>query len=211
MTDIRLAETFASINGEGSLVGVPMFFARFAGCSVHHCPLHPYRGGACDTDWQYQFSKNVEQIADEAKASKMPWLCITGGEPLDQEAAMYKLIAAAHERGLRVTVQTIGTIAVNEDVIDWLVVSPKRRIEHLKQIRGHELKVLNSPYLLEDYGGLRAWATLTYFMHLWLQPVWAKDGKANLAETAKMVLRAHEIGAGPWKLSLQQHKYWGGR
>ena len=208
-TSVRLAEEFCSINGEGHLTGVPTYFVRFAGCSVSQCPLHPYRGGNCDTDWQYQMSEDVDDIANRA-ASKAHWICITGGEPADQPREMDALIAAAHERKMRVTVQTSGTKELNAEIIDWLVVSPKCRIDKLVVKAGHELKLVNHKEIAFDFGALRGWHVLTNFVQYYLQPEWKKNGISNLAETARTVERCAEIGL-PYKLSMQIHKYWGGK
>jgi 7-carboxy-7-deazaguanine synthase len=207
--DIRLAEEFYSINGEGHLTGVPTYFVRFAGCSVSECPLHPYQGGNCDTDWQYQFSASADDIADRAQEHGH-WLCITGGEPADQPREMDALIAAAHKRQMRVTVQTSGTKEINAEIIDWLVVSPKCRVDKLVVKSGHELKVINNTELAFDFGALRGWHCLTNFVQYYIQPEWDKSGQSNLTETVAMVSKCSEMGL-PYKLSLQAHKFWGGR
>ena len=62
---MKIAELFYSIQGEGSLVGVPSFFIRTSGCNL--------RCAWCDTpyaSWQPEgVEMSVEQIVDEAKAS----------------------------------------------------------------------------------------------------------------------------------------------
>lgn len=204
---IRLTETFTSIQGEGFLTGVPAYFVRFAGCSVSDCRLHPNQAGTCDTDWGFRFSKNTEEIAIDAKSSGLHWCCITGGEPTDQMPGLVQLVTELHRLNLRVALQTSG-IREATDLIDWLVVSPKRKVAEISQRHGHELKLV---YRGQDCCELREWFESTRFHHYYLQPHWLPDGKCNEREAAEAVLRASSDNTGPWRLSLQQHKYWGGR
>jgi organic radical activating enzyme len=80
----RVAEKFKSIQGEGQYAGTPMAFIRFVGCSVgkkicQHCDTDfdntmPWRGGG-------EFTAG--ELLDWAAPYKH--ICLTGGEPLDQE------------------------------------------------------------------------------------------------------------------------------
>lgn len=79
----QIAEKFKSIQGEGQFAGTPMAFIRFVGCSVgkkicHHCDTDfdntmPWRGGGSFTE-----SELLEW------AEPYDHVCLTGGEPLDQ-------------------------------------------------------------------------------------------------------------------------------
>ena len=114
-----IAETFASIQGEGMLAGVPSFFIRTSGCNL--------RCSWCDTpyaSWRPEGRRvTVEELAAGAVASGCAHVVVTGGEPLLQReiGALTSALAVA---GLHVTVETAGTLAP-EFECSLLSVSPK--------------------------------------------------------------------------------------
>jgi organic radical activating enzyme len=117
---------------------------------------------------------------------------ITGGEPLLQLDTA--LIAALHQHGFRIAVETNGTIAPPPGV-DWLCVSPKlgsRLVVH----SGQELKLVYP----QDGGDPAQFAHLA-FDHFYLQPM---DGPQQGENTAKAIAycQAHP----QWSLSVQTHK-----
>lgn len=202
---MRLASVFTSLQGEGDLTGVPMYFVRTAGCSVSHCPLHPSTSGLCDTDWKLKFSAEVDEIARLAKESGTHWVCITGGEPTDQMKSIVDLAAECHKNNQRVMLQTSGVREV-PDCWDWLVVSPKNHFLLNNQQSGHELKFIWNG---EDIGYLRAMASQTKFLRYFLQPLCLSDGTTNISMVADVVLECGRLGL-PYRLGIQQHKIWGG-
>jgi organic radical activating enzyme len=197
---IRLAETFTSLQGEGKLTGVPMHFVRLSGCSVAECPLHPAKGGYCDTDWAHKRTATADEIMAEVPRG-IHWLSITGGEPTDQLPAVEQLVEIAHRMKMQVNLQTSGVRPVMDGIFDWLTVSPKQSPMDLAQTHGHEMKLV---YTGQDYGILRAYVYQTRFLRYYLQPLW-KDGKCNAAETAETVLKCAGLGL-PWRLTTQMHK-----
>ncbi len=112
-----IAETFTSIQGEGTLAGVPSFFIRTSGCNL--------RCAWCDTpyaSWRPEGSHwTVAGLV--AAASGSTHVVITGGEPLLQRElpALAQALASA---GHHVTVETAGTLAP-DFACDLLSVSPK--------------------------------------------------------------------------------------
>ena len=152
---LKLAETFERIQGEGPLAGIPMYFIRFAGCTVKECPLHPAREGLCDTNWSCKEVVEGEQSIDElaktavenAGASK--WVSITGGEPCDQPAALAFLCSSIRRMGGKINLQTSGTREVDCEW-DSLTVSPKCSAADLKQGYGNEVKVVITGQLEEE-------------------------------------------------------------
>lgn len=207
---MKIAETFTSIQGEGELSGVPMFFIRTSGCSVASCPLHPAASGACDTDWSFRLESSPEKLAEDAKISGLHWVCITGGEPTDQMAEIVELASRCHQNNQRVMLQTSGVRHV-PDCWDWLVVSPKMHHLEMRQQSGHELKLVfaGQPWA-SDYAQLYAISKQTQFLRYFLQPLARADGTNNLAEVAEVVQRCGAAGM-PWRLGVQQHKLWGGK
>ena len=101
----RIAETFYSIQGEGSTAGLPAVFVRLQGCSVG-CAW-------CDTkySWDPAGGDEVElgALLDEVSAYPCRRVVITGGEPL--ESPLFSpLVAALAARGFTLEVETSGTL-----------------------------------------------------------------------------------------------------
>jgi 7-carboxy-7-deazaguanine synthase len=116
---VYVAETFTSLQGEGMLVGMPSFFVRTSGCNL--------RCSWCDTPYTSWLPegerRSVPELMDEAAASGVGHVVVTGGEPLLQReiGALTRALLAA---GLHVTVETAGTVAPDFEC-DLLSLSPK--------------------------------------------------------------------------------------
>ena len=209
-------EIFLTLQGEGGQAGLPAVFVRFSGCNLWS-GLERDRAAAvckfCDTDFIGTDGtgggkfKTAQDLAQAIK-SHWPqgqgemWAVMTGGEPLLQLDDA--LIAACHAEGIRVAVETNGTIAA-PDGIDWLCVSPKANAK-IVQTSGHELKLVypqaeNNP---QDYEHM----DFTIFS---LQPRDDRFLKGNDNEFAGSPHRESAITyclAHPkWRLSLQTHKW----
>jgi 7-carboxy-7-deazaguanine synthase len=119
---LPVAETFASIQGEGKLAGVPSFFVRASGCNL--------RCSWCDTpyaSWAPEGGqRTVEALIAEARASGLRHAVVTGGEPMifDAVEPLSRALCAA---GLHVTVETAGTVLRSPPGLacDLMSVSPK--------------------------------------------------------------------------------------
>lgn len=95
---------FGTIQGEGIFAGEPCVFLRLGGCNLQ-CP-------ACDTEYtngakMMTVDKIVNRIF-ERKPPKTDLVVITGGEPMRQRIGL--LIAVLNEAGLRVQIETNGTL-----------------------------------------------------------------------------------------------------
>jgi len=116
---MHIAETFVSLQGEGILAGVPAFFIRTSGCNL--------RCAWCDTpytSWTPEGARrSVPELVNEAVASGVHHVVLTGGEPLLQRE-LRELCRALEACGLHLTVETAGTVAPAFDC-DLLSVSPK--------------------------------------------------------------------------------------
>jgi 7-carboxy-7-deazaguanine synthase len=116
---LKIAELFYSIQGEGSLVGVPSVFIRTSGCNL--------RCAWCDTpytSWQPEGADlTLNQIVDEVKAHPARHVVVTGGEPM-----IAPEIIALTERlrglDLHITVETAGTV-FQPVACDLMSISPK--------------------------------------------------------------------------------------
>ena len=203
-------EIFYTLQGEGRNAGRAAVFCRFAGCNLWTGRERDRAGavcGFCDTDFVGTDGEGGGRFADAgalAGAIAAAWgggeaerrlAVLTGGEPLLQVDS--ELIAALHEAGFEIAVETNGTIAPPPG-LDWLCVSPKAGAE-LAVVAGDELKLVfpqpgAEPERFQDLA----------FDHLLLQPM---DGPSRAANTARAV--QYCLDHPRWKLSLQTHKQLG--
>ena len=114
-----ISETFTSLQGEGTLAGLPSFFIRTSGCNL--------RCRWCDTpyaSWQPEGERrSVESLIGEAAEAGVGHVVVTGGEPLLQReiGTLTRGLAAV---GRHITIETAGTVEP-EFHCDLLSVSPK--------------------------------------------------------------------------------------
>jgi 7-carboxy-7-deazaguanine synthase len=116
---LRIAEIFYSIQGEGSLAGVPSVFVRTSGCNL--------RCAWCDTpytswnpegeDWA------LERIVAEVGAYPARHAVVTGGEPMIARDIV-ELTRRLKERALHITIETAGTVFAPVEC-DLMSISPK--------------------------------------------------------------------------------------
>jgi 7-carboxy-7-deazaguanine synthase len=114
-----VTETFASIQGEGKLAGVPSFFIRLAGCNL--------RCTWCDTpysSWTPEFTRQtLDDLLQLARDSGLRHAVVTGGEPCIAPG-LPALCAALKALDFHVTIETAGTVAVRVEA-DLMSISPK--------------------------------------------------------------------------------------
>src|ERR1019366_103227 len=83
--ELKIAELFYSIQGEGSLVGAASVFIRTSGGNLR-CAWCNLRWGGCDTpytSWQPEGTHlKLNQILDEVAPPRAPHVVVTGGEPM---------------------------------------------------------------------------------------------------------------------------------
>jgi|TARA_R100000935_G_scaffold56593_1_gene88523 7-carboxy-7-deazaguanine synthase (Cx14CxxC type) len=202
-------EIFLTLQGEGGQAGRPAVFCRFAGCNLWS-GREIDRAKAvctfCDTDFVGMDGPGGGRFADAAAladAVSAAWtggpdnrlVVCTGGEPLLQLDA--PLIAALHDRGFTIAVETNGTLAAPAGV-DWICVSPKAQAT-LAQTSGQELKLVFPQAGVDP----QTFASLD-FERFYLQPM---DGPNRLANTEASI--AYCLAHPQWRLSVQTHKYLG--
>ena len=216
----RVNDIYASIQGEGSLTGVPMVLLRLHGCAVG-CPF-------CDTrhTWEIDERNRVSRIEDalgdsvnwvELSASEIAhyiaanhrpgpaWVLVTGGEPADQE--LQPLSYALHDAGYKVALETSGTATGHlKAQIDWVCVSPKidmpggkaivpdvvAAAHELKMVIGKEADIRKLEELIETCNVDTERTTIC------LQPM-SQSQRATALCTETALRRG-------WRLSIQTHK-----
>jgi len=128
---VNISEIFDSIQGEGHLVGHFTKFIRFQGCSIG-CSW-------CDSKNTWKSGKGKQWNSfDLAKHTittlrNHQWVCITGGEPLEQYKSLYWIVNKFERAGIKnICMETCG-YPVNDviDIIDlyntgmFFSISPK--------------------------------------------------------------------------------------
>jgi 7-carboxy-7-deazaguanine synthase len=111
-------EVFVSIQGEGPLVGTPMLFIRFGGCEAtcERCDTPRARTQMSQFpvyDPTPRVVLNPVKVADLAAITEpllrgLPFLAITGGEPLEQPGFLSLLLTRLSETGKPVLLETRG-------------------------------------------------------------------------------------------------------
>ena len=116
---MKIAEIFYSLQGEGSLLGVPSVFVRTSGCNL--------RCTWCDTpytSWRAEGEDlSIRQIVDQVQSFDASHAVITGGEPMIMPdiAALTDAIGSI---GMHITIETAGT-AYSPVRCDLMSISPK--------------------------------------------------------------------------------------
>lgn len=207
----RVKEAFYTLQGEGEHAGTPAVFVRLSMCNLwdgreEHRERDAAKGGCarwCDTQFRGIDGVNggaytsPEQLADLVRrlGPDAPIVVLTGGEPALQVDAL--LVASLRARGLRVHVETNGTLPLPP--VDWVTLSPKPPAG-VVLAAADEVKLVFDPLLdVEAFRGLAE--------RRWLQPRWDQDTdrrKENEASCIKYII-AHPW----WRLSLQTHKLCG--
>ena len=204
-----MKEIFLTLQGEGSHVGRPAVFCRFAGCNLwsgreqdrHRAVCH-----FCDTDFvgtdgtkggRYRTARDLAVAieAEWAAGERNRFCVLTGGEPLLQVDD--DLVFELHERGFEIAIETNGTL-VPPSGIDWICVSPKSTSD-LAILEGNELKLV---YPQAD-APPEKFAQLS-FENFLLQPMDGPDVAVNTQRAIRYCLDNPQ-----WRLSVQTHKHIG--
>jgi len=116
---LRIAEIFHSIQGEGSLLGVPSVFVRSSGCNL--------RCAWCDTPYTSWHPEGddwtLERILAAVDAYPARHVVVTGGEPMIAREIV-ALTRGLRARGLHITMETAGTVFEPVEC-DLMSISPK--------------------------------------------------------------------------------------
>jgi 7-carboxy-7-deazaguanine synthase (Cx14CxxC type) len=209
-------EIFYTLQGEGRNAGRPAVFCRFSGCNLWTGREEDRRDAVCqfcDTDFvgtgpdggRFADAASLAdavlarwpEVVEGRAVGGRPLVVCTGGEPLLQLDAA--AVAALHERGFEVAVETNGT-KLPPPGIDHVCVSPKADAP-LVLTRGHELKLV---YPQRHPAAQPERFVDLDFEEFVLQPLDAGDA----LESRRNVQRALEycLAHPRWRLSLQTHK-----
>lgn len=103
---MRISEIFTSVQGEGTLAGVPSVFVRSSGCNL--------RCVWCDTPYTSWRPEGTDMTVNQVTAHvlmqpQVHHVVVTGGEPMiaPEIVSLTKLLKGA---GLHITIETAGTV-----------------------------------------------------------------------------------------------------
>lgn len=208
---MRVVEVFDSIQGEGVWAGTPMTFVRLAGCNALDMGLACVTW--CDTRyaWDSPGGREVDPI-ELANQVRLPRCCVTGGEPLLQQDELILFAEEAHRRGVRVHLETNGTVSPRPDLLlDWMTVSPKPPLYQVAA--GVAEKAAEVKVILDDGLAALAASEISRFLRviagqfsgkvLCIQPE-AASGLERARLAARLALDNPD-----WRLSLQLHRILG--
>jgi len=198
---LKIAEIFASLQGEGLRQGEPTIFIRLAGCNLR-CPF-------CDTKraWTGGLETPIARIAARVarlqKSRPAEWIVLTGGEPLLQDVG--PLVRLLKAQGYKIQVETNGII-YRRLPLDWYTISPKPPAyafhpEYLARAR--EVKLVASRELTYAVVA-RIREAFPLSVPLLLQP--ESNTAASGAKALRFLRRAAKEGRTNVRLSLQMHK-----
>src|SRR5258708_1274287 len=122
---MNVMEIYRSIQGEGTLMGVPTTFVRFFACNL--------RCSWCDTKYSWSVreggtweSLSPEEVVQRVEKLGARHIVLTGGEPTLQKE-LPQLAQLLKEKGYHLTIETNATIFPAQAVplIDLWSLSPK--------------------------------------------------------------------------------------
>jgi 7-carboxy-7-deazaguanine synthase len=224
MVSLWVLEIFDSLQGEGYWTGIPMTFVRLAGCNAPQLGLGCVRW--CDTPGSWALEDGEElDVGEIVREVRLPRLCLTGGEPLLQVDGVMELVARAQDRGIRVHVETNGTVdpwriigspeIVQESTdahpgFGWATVSPKPPDFVIAPGWGglvDELKLIVDEHL--DAATAERLAASHPEAVISIQPEYGGGPGAGAGKKAVERAMALVMGHPEWRLSLQTHKLLG--
>ncbi len=212
MEKLKLAESFISINGEGTHAGELAVFLRFCGCNLH-CSF-------CDTQWANETDtpyaeKAVEELVQIVQDTHIRNVTLTGGEPLLQPH-VDQLIISLGALGYAVEIETNGSVPV--EPFTTLAFRPRITMDYKLPCSGMEKFMLTENFYClnkadavkfvvgsrEDMERARTIIrehALTARCSVFFSPVFGKIEPAAIVEFLK------EFRMNGVRLQLQLHKY----
>ncbi|RAH13660.1 MAG: hypothetical protein CMB56_007435 [Methanobacteriota archaeon] len=192
-----IVEIFHSVQGEGYHSGVSSIFVRFGRCNL--------RCEWCDTDFNKFDYKTLDEVVEIISEFDCKNIIFTGGEPALQD--LEPIISNLRPKGYKFSIETNGTVELEDGLLDWICVSPKDQLYpnlSIKQRTGNELKCVYVGQDLSMYDGLK-----DGFEHLYLQPCY--NEKNDIASNGMLFRETVDVvKENPeWTLSLQTHKWLG--
>lgn len=218
---LPIAETFHSVQGEGTFVGTPMHFIRLAGCNVGKpaaavrvdgpLPILPSGEEAkvcvswdgrtfyCDTDYNKHDERTIKELVDDTWEQH---ICLTGGEPFLHQKHFDWLWALASERGIMVHIESSGTIMPTNWPPFWVTCAPKLTAHDQFIKKASELKLLVDEHFHSD----NLTPAMLEHHNVFLCPI--NDVTEHRQKNIDLCyVWLHKFPH--WRMGSQMHKYWG--
>jgi 7-carboxy-7-deazaguanine synthase len=117
---MRVSEIFYSLQGEGTLAGVPSVFVRLPGC--------PLRCRWCDTKYAWDEKAGAHYSIDKIIHTVNDWpgkfVVVTGGEPM-MNSELPQLAKKLRAEKKHITIETAGIAFMPDMPCDLMSISPK--------------------------------------------------------------------------------------
>lgn len=102
---LYLDDIFVSIQGESTDAGLPCVFVRLFGCNVK-CTYCDQPQKACNRK-----RVSIGNLTQMIRRYRVPYVCITGGEPLIQKD-VYPVVYELLNEGYKVSIETNGCVPI---------------------------------------------------------------------------------------------------
>jgi 7-carboxy-7-deazaguanine synthase len=225
---LRVAETYASVQGEGPRTGMGTVFLRFGGCNLR-CP-----GWPCDTlfavdpshrgEWERRRGVDVlSEVVRVCRELNIDNVCLTGGEPFIQQSDVLEyVVRGLLLEDLSVEAFSNGQVKYPEwafdlvqFIMDWKLPGSGNAADKNEEVLGlmtdniAQLKPTDAiKFVIKDafdfQHALDVWChwESTTQAQWWAGVVW--DNK-NLTEAQLVnLIQSEQL---PWMLNVQVHKY----
>jgi 7-carboxy-7-deazaguanine synthase len=224
VSDVRVSEIYASVQGEGPRTGMGTVFLRFGGCNLR-CP-----GWPCDTlfavlpqhreEWERRSASDVaDEVTRVCQELNIANLCLTGGEPFIQPNGGLELIVdTALKRDIHVEAFSNGQVAYPDwafdkvtFVMDWKLPGSGNQAERALELMEDNIARLKPAdaikFVIRDRAdfdhAIQVWEAYepTTLAQWWAGCVW--ESELREAELVSMI----QAEGLPWLLNVQTHKY----
>jgi 7-cyano-7-deazaguanosine (preQ0) biosynthesis protein QueE len=221
---LTISEVFGStVQGEGPSIGRRAGFVRLGRCNLA-C-------GFCDSKFTWKWDEydpavelrevSVDEVVRQVDAMDVPMVVVTGGEPLLQQRGLEPLLREFKERGLRIEIETAGTIAPTVvDLVDQWNVSPKLANSGNPLERRYKPDVLRAfeatgraifkfvACELTDLDEIASMVDECELTDIWIMP----EGTDAATLEKRSALLADDVIARGWNLTTRLHiLLWGDR
>jgi 7-carboxy-7-deazaguanine synthase len=207
---MRVYEIFRSLQGETTLVGMPMWFIRVAGCDLacSYCDTPEARNPEGGREM------GLDEILETVALPPLPYAMITGGEPMLQLDEVNALAASLLSQNVEVLVETSGAHVIADldprarRIVDFKTpgsgMADRIQWENAEELRPED----EAKFILtgrDDY----EWAKKAVVKHDLLDRAavlfGAADGRLHATELAEWLVE----DALPIRLNARLHRYLG--
>ena len=218
MSELVVSEVFGpTFQGEGPSLGRRAAFVRLGRCNLA-CSF-------CDTPYTWDWERHdpatelrrvdVDELADQVRALRVPLVVVTGGEPLLQQSRLVDFLELLHPSH-EVEIETAGTLAPDAELVSLVArfnVSPKLSNSGMPLERRYKPEVLRAfqathkaafKFVASDEGSLDEIASTV--AECGLRDVWVMpEGVTPDDVTGRGRKLADAVLARGWNLTTRLH------